>query len=170
VGGNLQRPPAARAGASAAAAAVFALVVLACFAALLITQRVKHTPTVVQHVLGTRWMAFDVHGHEVQEISFRIKQADRVTVTIEDSGGRTVATVIDHQLVPRYLQCLIYWNGVLGSGVPAPAGTYTPRFHLLGQGRSILSPRSFVVRPHGPVVHPYTVYNTGCRATTAKPL
>ena len=165
--GNLERPAATRAGATTAACAVFALLVLACFGALLLTQRLKHTPTLVQHVLGNHWLAFDDPGHDFQMISFRIKQADLVTVTIEDSGGRAVATVIRRQLVPRYRQCLIYWNGVTDSGAPAPAGTYTPRFHLLGEGRSILSPRSFQVRPHGAVVHPVTVNNVGCRATLA---
>ena len=51
-------------------------------------------------------------GHLEQErISFKLAQADEVTVTIVNSDGDTVATLVRDRAVPRYKQLSLRWNG-----------------------------------------------------------
>ena len=145
---------------------IFALLVVACFAAFLLTQRLKHTPTAVQlFKLTPRFSPASRSREDRQErISFKLAKAGEVTVTIIDSRGNTVATLVRDRPVPRYKQFSLRWNGRRGvarhyeyltsaSGhvtlVPvnrgrlAPAGEYRVRVILRGQSREVLSPRSF---------------------------
>lgn len=152
------------------ARAVFALLVIACFAAFFVTQRLKHTPTAVQlFKLTTRFSPTPAGRHKEEQISFRLARSDQVTVTIIDSGGAEVATLVrDHQ-VRGYKVLSLRWNGRRGvarryttrsgagghpilvpanGGAPAPAGEYRVRVSLREQRRSVESPRSFtLVRP-----------------------
>ncbi|HXP99810.1 MAG TPA: hypothetical protein VN845_07065, partial [Solirubrobacteraceae bacterium] len=67
---------------------VFALLVVGCFAALLITQRLKHTPTLVQEPKLTPVFAPMSSGKGSEEhIAFKLASADDVTVAIESTGG-----------------------------------------------------------------------------------
>jgi len=144
---------------------VFTLLVIACFAAFFITQRLKHTPTAVQAFQLTPRFSPTPAGHIKEEhISFKLARADRVSVSILDSSGATVATLIKDRPVRRYKQLSLLWNGRLGearssrtrreanghafiepanAGALAPAGEYRVRVRLLGQHRSVRSPRSF---------------------------
>jgi hypothetical protein len=152
------------------ARAVFALLVLACFGAFFITQRLKHTPTAVQLFKLTPRFSPTMAGHVKEEqISFRLARSDAVTVTIIDSSGGEVATLVrDHQ-TKGYKVLSLRWNGRGGvahrystrtatdgrpilvpdnRGRPAPAGEYRVRVSLREQRRSVESPRSFtLVRP-----------------------
>jgi hypothetical protein len=166
-------PPRARTsapGADQLARIVFAALVVACFAAFLITQRLKHTPTAVQDFkLATAFSPYPA-GHTKQEaISFKLASADAVTVMIIDSRGNTVATLVRGHPVPRYKQFSLRWNGrrgvarrsgqivtAVGHAILVPANTgplaapgeYRVRVRLHQQGRTLLSPRSFsLVRP-----------------------
>jgi hypothetical protein len=150
-----------------AARAVFVLLVVACFAAFFITQRLKHTPTAVQRFdLVPRFSPYP-RGHIKQEgISFKLAEADTVTVTVINSSGQTVATLVSNQRVPRYKQFSLRWNGRRGDArkygeietasgrrilVPdnrggiAPAGEYRVRVSLRGRSQPVLSPRSFTL-------------------------
>ncbi len=154
------------------ARAVFALLVLACFAAFFVTQRLKHTPTAVQRFELTPRFSPTSTGHLKEErISFKLAQADRVTVTILDSSGDTVATLVRDWPVARYKQFSLRWNGrtgvahgytlvhlasrVLSGGVTsvlpandgrlASEGEYRVRVTLGKEHRSVLSPRSFTL-------------------------
>ena len=149
---------------------MFALLVVACFVAFFLTQHLKHTPTVVQSFRLTPFFSPTPSGHVKQErISFKLARADEVTVTIVDSTGATVATLLRDHPVARYKQLSLRWTGKLGwahgyalvpgpegrqalrpklAGAPAPAGVYRVRVTLRKQHRSVLSPRSFtLVRP-----------------------
>jgi len=148
---------------------VFALVVLACFGAFFLTQRLKHTPTVVQNVKMTSSFSPPGPPPEGQEaISFRLSRADEVTVTILDSAGTTVATLVRDHAVERYKQLSLRWNGRRGyprgfvslksptgrqillpvnTGPLAPAGEYRVRVVLREQAREVLLPRSFRLVP-----------------------
>jgi hypothetical protein len=152
-------------GADRLAQIVFALLVLACFAAFFVTQRLKHTPTAVQRFQLTPVFSPTPAGHVKEEsISFKLAQAERVTVTIIDSAENNVATLVRDRPVARYKQFSVHWNGRLGAahgytvresaagttsvtpaiaGGPAPAGEYRVRVSLREQHRSVLSPRSF---------------------------
>lgn len=144
------------------AAAVFAGLVVACFAALLITQRLKHTPTPIEEFKRSHSFAPATGGEE--RLAFKLTKADRVTVTVENSAGETVATLVSGLPVARYHTVSLRWNGHRGAArgysvsrradgyatfVPhnkgglAPAGEYKVRVQLLQQKRSIPSPQSF---------------------------
>jgi hypothetical protein len=146
---------------------VFALLVLACFAAFFLTQRLKHTPTAVQRFELTPSFAPTSAGHLRQErISFKLARADEVTVTIIDAKGDVVATLVRDHPVVRYKQFSLRWNGRMGTahrvqqivssaghvsllpenrGRLASPGEYRVRVSLRGQGRTVFSPRSFAL-------------------------
>jgi hypothetical protein len=147
------------------ARAVFALLVIACFAALLVTQRLKHTPTLVQEFKLTKVIAPTSGGEAKEEhIAFKLAKADEVTVTIENSSGDTVATLLHDLPARRYKIVSLRWNGRSGEAqgygvlrkadgyttlVPrnrgglAPPGEYTVRVSLRHEDRSIPSSRTF---------------------------
>jgi hypothetical protein len=157
----------APAGAGRLAQIVFAALVLACLGAFVLTQRLKHTPTVVQSFKLTPIFSPNPTGHIKEErISFKLASADEVTVTILDGGGDQVATLVRDQPVARYKQFSLRWNGRYGdarahktfpdadgttivvplnTGRPAPAGEYRVRVALHKQRRSVLSPGGFTL-------------------------
>lgn len=146
---------------------VFAALVIACFAAFVITQRLKHTPTAVQRFELAPIFAPTPTGHIKEEpISFKLANAERVTVTILDADERTVATLVHDHPVARYKQFSLRWNGRTGTayihavlvgahgttivtpvntGAPAPAGEYRVRVYLREQRRAVLSPSGFTL-------------------------
>jgi hypothetical protein len=150
----------------------FAVLVLACFAAFFVTQRLKHTPTAVQRFERTPTFApaSPLAERREERISFKLASAEAVTVAIVDSNLDTVATLVSDYRLPRYKQFSLRWNGRRGraaryrmlvsptghrsllaitTGPPAPAGEYRVRVTLEGKGnREVLSPWSFtLVRP-----------------------
>jgi hypothetical protein len=158
-------------GVERAGRIVFALLVVACFVAFFVTQRLKHTPTAVQSFRLTPFFSPTLAGHiKAERISFKLARADEVTATVIDSNGDTVATLVRGRPVPRYKQFSLRWNGREGTaraytvvlsvdglskivtpiirGKLAPAGEYRVRVRLREQNREVLSPRSFtLVRP-----------------------
>ena len=149
---------------------VFALLVIACFAAFFVTQRLKHTPTVVQRFELSLSFSPGAPGEAGQEaISFKLSQADEATVTIVDAGGgNTVATLVSDHPVARYKQFSLRWNGRRGTargarvvlsphgrtilvpittGTIAPGGEYFVRVELRRQDREVRSPRNFTLVP-----------------------
>jgi hypothetical protein len=147
---------------------VFALLVVACFGAFFVTQRLKHTPTLVQRFELTPFFAPAPHGGHVklEAISFKLSHSDEVTVTIVDSTGNDVATLLRDHALARYKQFSLRWNGRRGSasrfafvstesgravllpltrGAPAPAGVYRVRVSLRNEHRSVQSPRTFTL-------------------------
>jgi hypothetical protein len=146
---------------------VFVLLVIACFAAFFVTQRLKHTPTVIQRFELTPRFSPSRKGHIKQEgISFKLARADAVSVMIVDSGGNVVATLVRERPVPRYKQFSLRWNGRRGTahryrtltteagrtillpvtvGRLAPPGEYRVRVILRTQGRTLNLPRTFTL-------------------------
>jgi hypothetical protein len=147
------------------ARAVFALLVIACFAAFFVTQRLKHTPTVIPHFELTP--RFSPAGHIKQEgISFKLTRADEVTVTIIDANASVVATLVRNHHIARYKEFSLRWNGRRGtahrftslttetgrvillplpSGSLAPPGEYRVQIGLREQGRVVILPRGFTL-------------------------
>ena len=144
---------------------VFALLVLGCFAALLVTQRLKHTPPLIHTYKLTHVIAPASAGESKEErIAIELAKADEATVTIESSSEETVATLVRELPVGRYKTLSLRWNGHRGTahgygvlrradgyttllprnrGPLAPAGEYTVRVSLLHEGRSVRLPRTF---------------------------
>jgi hypothetical protein len=146
---------------------VFGLLVLACFVAFFLTQHLKHTPTAVQMFKLTPFFSPTPSGHiKAERISFKLAREDEATVTVIDSAGTTVATLLRDHRVQRYKQLSLRWNGRRGTaagyalvagpdgssalqpkldGRPAAAGEYRVRVSLREQHRSVLSPRGFTL-------------------------
>jgi hypothetical protein len=149
------------------ARAVFALLVIACFAAFFVTQRLKHTPTAVQRFQLTPFFSPTPHGHIKEEsISFKLAHSDEGTISIINAKGDVVATLVREQPLERYKQFSLRWNGRRGTatryrrlagtsghtillplnhGPLAPAGEYRVRLNLRRQNRAVFSPRSFTL-------------------------
>ncbi|MGH2834716.1 MAG: hypothetical protein ACRDK4_15870 [Solirubrobacteraceae bacterium] len=147
------------------AAAIFAALVAACFVALIVTQRLKHTPTPVQEFKRTRVVMPASAGPDREEhLSFKPTKADRVTVRVESSSGATVATLVTDLAVARYRIVSLRWDGRRGiargysvitrangyttlvphnHGAIAPSGEYHLRVDLLEEKRSVPSPETF---------------------------
>jgi hypothetical protein len=141
---------------------VFGVLVVACFAAFVATQRLKHTPTPVQEFKmdkafhPTRVPAAACRGRvpaslvnsseRVEYLAFKIAQADGVTVEIVDSANHDVATVVRDLPVERYKPVSLCWNGQLGrteSGGLAAPGEYRLLVHLHSQDLTRYSTGSF---------------------------
>jgi hypothetical protein len=146
---------------------VFAVLVVACFAAFFVAQRLKHTPTVLQKIEMAGHFSPSIPGpHQQEAISFKLARADEVTITIIDSAGDTVATLLRDHPVVRYKQFSLRWNGRRGTatgygvvkspggrsilvprnrGALAPPGEYRVLVSLRSQHREVPLPRSFTL-------------------------
>jgi len=144
---------------------VFAALVVASVAAFAATQRLKHTPTVVQRFTHSPFFVPHSTGiHDQERLSFRIASADEVTVTIVNSSGAVVATLVHDRPLARYTPLRLRWSGRTGGatgytvveasraipalvptlpGAVAPAGEYRMVVSLRGQRREVTSPWSF---------------------------
>lgn len=144
---------------------VFALLVVGCFAAFVMTQRLKHTPTLVEGFkMDPTFTPGSTGPHKLEAISFELTKPDRVTVTVVSSTGADVATLVRDRPVARYKRLSLRWNGregvadgyaVLSSphgyksllatlrGPLAPPGEYHVRVILHEQKRTIPSNRDF---------------------------
>ncbi len=141
---------------------VFAVLVVACFVAFVLTQRLKHTPTPVQEFkmdetfTPTHVAAAACRGRvppglvnssaRIEFLAFKIAQADEVTVKIVDASNHSVATIARDLPVERYKPLSLCWNGQLGatqSGGLAPQGEYRLRVSLRNQGLTRYSTRGF---------------------------
>ena len=146
---------------------VLGCLVLACLGAFFLTQRLKHTPTAVQTFeLTPVFSPYPGSRLKQEAISFKLKQADAVTVAVIDSEGDVVATLVRGRRLPRYKQFSLRWNGRRGTarryqlthtasgravvvalpgGPLAKPGDYRVEIHLRDQHRTIRSPRSFAL-------------------------
>jgi hypothetical protein len=125
---------------------VFGLLVLATFAAFFVTQRLKHSPPYVGSVTAVPYISGVLH-HRSAAITFKIKQADRVTVSILAPDGAVVDTLASDRQMPAYQQKGFRWYGDTATGAPAPNGLYTVRVQLRAQDRAVL-----LTRPTGELV------------------
>jgi hypothetical protein len=137
---------------------VFAVLVVACFVAFVLTQRLKHTPTPVQNFEADkvfypgRTPAAHCRGKvpasqvntsdRIEYLSFKPAQAEAVTVEIINSAEQSVATVVGALPAERYKQVSLCWNGQLGpteSGGVASPGEYRVQVKLLSLDRTVKS-------------------------------
>lgn len=134
-------------GADPLARVVFGLLVTASFAAFVVTQRLKHTPTAVQGIkLSASFVAGARGADGVEEISFRTRKADRVNVAVIDSSGDTVRTIARERPTQSYRRVYFYWRGREASGRRAPTGAYRIRVILSQEHAEVFSPSSFELR------------------------
>jgi hypothetical protein len=110
-------------------------------AAFAVTERLK---LVRSPILGTeldRRVFSPVCGCEsaTVELGFRLRVADRLTVTVVDADGRTVSSLLDEERSPAG-PVTVRWDGRRDDGSVVPEGTYKPRVRLAGQRRTIELP------------------------------
>jgi hypothetical protein len=144
---------------------VFGVLVVACFVAFGVTQRLKHTPTAVQNFeqtpvfYPTRAPAAACResvparlvatSKRIEYLSFKPAQADAVTVAIVNAAGGEEATLVRNLPVERYKQLSLCWNGQRGPrqrGGLAPPGEYRLRVSLRGRSLPVYSPEGFALR------------------------
>ncbi len=73
-------------------------------------------------------------------IRVRLRQADRVTVTIDDAELNPVRTLVSDRLEPKQRRLYFSWDGRTDGGTLAPDGSYRPEIHLANARRTILFP------------------------------
>lgn len=142
-----QRDGAGRSRTDPWAALVFALVVAATFAALGVTQALKHAPTAVQQLeISPATLTPGASGEAgMERFEFHIEHSDHITVGVIDSRGTTVRTVVSDRWLRGYKTIVLYWKGLEAHKRQAPAGTYRLRIWLERQKREVLSPVTFEV-------------------------
>lgn len=141
------------------------MVVLACFAAFAVTQRLKHTPPTVQNFemdtafYPTSRAAARCRGRvperlvnatrRVEYVSFKLAQVGTVTVAVINAAGGEEAQLVHDLPVERYKQVSLCWNGQRGTrqrGGAAPPGEYRLRVSVRGRELPVYSPESFALR------------------------
>jgi hypothetical protein len=140
-----------------AAAAVFALLVLATVVAFAYAQRVKRDPLVLDrvqfiappHRKGTpKVHSFTPNGdcrHDRIRITFRTTISDRGTVQVINPGGRVVITLARDAFLKRYTIHAYYWDGRQRNDGIAPPGRYKLRVKL--GDRVLVTPGAIRLHP-----------------------
>lgn len=122
----------------------FALLVGATFAAFFVAQRLKSEPGVINTFRVVKYFSPNGDGQkDVQTVSFRLKEADDVTVDIVDAEGGRVARLATARPTRAFSPVRLRWRGRTDAGTRAPDGTYRVRIGLRDQGRSVIAPFSF---------------------------
>lgn len=136
-----------------ASAILVAGLLVATAAAFAVTERLKlvRSPIIRTHL--DRGLFSPVCGCETSgvQIGFRLRKADRITLTVIDAAGDPVRTLISAQRFPAG-PVTVRWDGRDGSGSVVPEGTYKPRVHLAGQRRTIVLPNPMRVDTTPPQV------------------
>jgi hypothetical protein len=126
---------------------IFGVLVAATFAAFFVAQRLKNAPSVVQQFYTDPFFSPNGDGRfDRARVTFKLKRADDVTVTVINADGDPVKTLLDDQHVRAYtpVQPALRWDGTDDDGQAVPDGRYRIRLTLRDQGRSITKPRSIL--------------------------
>lgn len=149
---------------------VFALLVLATVAAFFITQKLKHEPSVVQQFHELPSFSPTGVGHTAERISFKIKRADEVTVTVANAGGDEVATLYGPRRLRAYHPLSLQWDGRTSGGRQAPDGRYHVLIRLRNQNRTVQIPgRTFLLNTRPPQPEIAAITEGGAVTQTAGP-
>ena len=120
------------------AVAVFGALVVATFAAFLVAQRLKSTPSVVQRVMGARVFSPNQDSRfDRMRVSFALTKDDDVRAAVIDDNGDVVATIADDLDCPAWQQRRVSWDGRTDDGGRAPDGRYRVRLTLERQGLTV---------------------------------
>lgn len=125
---------------------VFGLLLLACFGAFFVSQRLKQSPRVVRALTITS--LFSPNGDNRRErasIRLELDRSDDVTVRIIDENGDAVRTLVDDRRFPARQPIQLYWNGRADDNAVVPDGTYRVRVTLRDAGRSAVFAREITV-------------------------
>jgi flagellar hook assembly protein FlgD len=104
-------------------AGVFAVLVLATFAAFFVAQRLKNAPPVLGQI-GVRGV-FSPNGDgrfDVTRLTFRVKETDEVSVAVLDVNGDEVRELLSGRHVTKGTLVRLKWDGRTDAGRRAPDG------------------------------------------------
>lgn len=125
------------------ARAVFVLLVGATFSAFFVAQRLKSAPPVVELARLTKFFSPNGDGRrDVNRISFTVKEADDVTVSVVGSDGGRVRRLATGGRALPFRPVRLVWDGRTDDGRVARDGLYRLRFALRRQGRSVVVQRA----------------------------
>jgi flagellar hook assembly protein FlgD len=120
-------------------AGVFAVLVLATFAAFFVAQRLKNAPPVLGQI-GVRGV-FSPNGDgrfDVTRLTFRVKETDEVSVAVLDVNGDEVRELLSGRHVTKGTLVRLKWDGRTDAARRAPDGRYRYRITLQHKGRSVV--------------------------------
>lgn len=121
------------------ARAVFAVLVVATFAAFFVAQRLKHAPTVLQQVTGG--LVFSPNGDGRRDrlrVGFELKRADTISVDVLDSAGDPVRSLASGRRIAAHQATRVSWDGRDDEGHRAPDGLYRLEVTLHDEGRTVI--------------------------------
>lgn len=137
---------------------LFGLLVVATVAAFFVAQRIKSSPSIIQAVKHPRVISPNGDG-TLDSIGFslRLKEPDRVTLTIVDSDGDPVRRILDDRKLRAYESLRgseVRWDGRDDDGNVVADGRYRLRITLRDLGRTAVDQKSIVVdtKPPRPLV------------------
>ena len=120
------------------AAGVFAALVVATFAAFIVAQQLKSTPSLVQRTMGARVFSPNQDSRfDRMRISFALVKDDEVRATVIDDNGDEVRTIAEDLKAKAWTQTQVSWDGITDEGERADDGRYRVRLTLERQGRSV---------------------------------
>ena len=134
---------------------VFALLVAATFGAFFVAQRLKSAESVAEITQVRRFFSPNGDGRlDVNPITFKVKEADEVAVTIVNRDGDRVRRLVDGLDARPERPVHVVWNGRTDAGTVAADGLYRIQLGLRRTGRTVPVPGSFHVdtSPPRPVV------------------
>jgi hypothetical protein len=92
----------------------------------------------------------------VARISFRLREADRISVEIVDGGGARVRELVRNRREPRG-PVTVVWDGRDDAGAVVAEGRYRPRVRLQEQRRTITLPNPIRVDTTAPVFEAFSL-------------
>lgn len=90
-------------------------------------------------------------ARDVAVISFRLRKPETVTVTVIDSAGRSVQTLVRRRREGAG-RVSYTWDGRNQLGEVVPEGRYRPKVELAAHGRTIVLPNPITVDTTDPVI------------------
>jgi len=121
------------------AAVVFALLVAATFGAFFVSQRLKNAESVAEYTKLVRVFSPNGDGHrDVERLTFKVTEADRVTATVINRDGERVRRLATDIGVRPERPVTVVWDGRTDGGVRAPDGRYRLQLGLRRSGRTVM--------------------------------
>jgi len=123
------------------ARAAFGLLVVATFSAFFVAQRLKSAPAVVDPGKIPRFFSPNGDGErDVANVSFRLRDADDVTVDVVDDDDGRVRRLAAGRAARPFKPVRLRWDGRTDDAARAPDGRYRLRVALRRAGRSVVVP------------------------------
>jgi hypothetical protein len=124
------------------ATGLFAVLVVATFAAFFVAQRLKNSPGLVQKYRAYPVFSPNQDGRiDRAVVSFRLKRDDTVTIAVVDRDGDAVRELLT-TTTKAYREVRAKWDGRDDDGERVPDGIYRYRIALQQQGRRVIFPRA----------------------------